>query len=214
MTRVHSVLLLIVSTLLVASCISVAPVPKETSSGLYYPTVVGSRRVMVIRTGTYSREEAETVTHVEEKDGIYRVTVDCEMDGDRLTPGYVYEVSNRELYQMSTENPVHGNGTLLLKLIDDTTWTLGDDAEEPLATLKLMQEEDVEVPAGKFRAIRVDGVRHQGLEAPFNFSFWYAPGVGLVKGEAKRESSTSTTELKSFTLGKGETKDQKPKSDK
>lgn len=71
---------------------------------------------------------------------------------------------------------------------------------------RVEQEEEVEVPAGKFKAIKLavkieSGTRHvaEGWE-------WYAKGVGLVKAETTiRFGSDSTTivmELKEFKAGK------------
>ncbi len=67
-------------------------------------------------------------------------------------------------------------------------------------------EEDVEVPAGKFKAVKVSvkiesGTRHvaEGYE-------WYARNVGLVKSEMTisfaGEGTTIVTELKEFKAGK------------
>src|SRR5262249_18740166 len=42
------------------------------------------------------------------------------------------------------------------------------------------KEEDVEVPAGKFRAVRVEAVS-QVASSPTQITYWFAAGVGSVK---------------------------------
>jgi hypothetical protein len=48
------------------------------------------------------------------------------------------------------------------------TWTVGE-------------WEWVEVPAGRFRAVRVDWDRQRDAEEEWRVTRWYAPGVGMVK---------------------------------
>lgn len=79
--------------LFVTSVAVAAPVPKGTEAKLYFPTTVGAKRVMTLTAGKRTLEDTETVSRVEVKDGVYRVTVDLHTDGHRTTPGYVYEVS-------------------------------------------------------------------------------------------------------------------------
>jgi hypothetical protein len=65
-------------------------------------------------------------------------------------------------------------------------------------------EEEVEVPAGKFKAVRVEAVRAAGGRE-VRYTTWYAPGVGVVKhvlgDEADRDNS-QVQALKAFTSGK------------
>ena len=55
----------------------------------------------------------------------------------------------------------------------------------------------MEVPAGKFKAVRVEQVVHFtfAFGEPYRQTDWYAPGVGLIKTVAGQ----SVTTLKSFT---------------
>jgi len=41
--------------------------------------------------------------------------------------------------------------------------------------------EEVEVPAGRFRAVRVEWDRDHPRSPDFRTTIWYAPGVGEVK---------------------------------
>jgi hypothetical protein len=83
------------------------------------------------------------------------------------------------------------------------TWTVGprENRRGPVAghTCKVIGEEVVEVPAGKFTAIRVDSV-YPADGADSTVSRWFAPNVGLVKMDNGGGSRTAV--LKSFTPGK------------
>jgi hypothetical protein len=59
--------------------------------------------------------------------------------------------------------------------------------------------EEVEVPAGKYRAVRVDTAAGMFNGNPVEAKAWYAPGIGLVKSEG---SFGHKLVLKSFTPGK------------
>ncbi|HKS16180.1 MAG TPA: hypothetical protein VJU16_02655 [Planctomycetota bacterium] len=86
------------------------------------------------------------------------------------------------------------------------TWEWKGDIgkEKATATFKNEGEEEVTVPAGKFKAwkvtatVEIAGVKHVG-------SNWFAPGVGIVKQHSKFESGgkkhDSVIELKSFEPG-------------
>jgi len=57
--------------------------------------------------------------------------------------------------------------------------------------------EEVRVPAGRFKAVRVDSCLSMNGQPPWKMTNWFAPGVGVVRDE----SSPTTLALKSFTLG-------------
>jgi hypothetical protein len=68
--------------------------------------------------------------------------------------------------------------------------------------------ETVTVPAGTFEAIRVDGSATTSVSGGFidlpatswSESFWYAPGVGIVKWVHNGEGYTGTGELSSYSI--------------
>lgn len=68
------------------------------------------------------------------------------------------------------------------------------------------QEEDVEVPAGKYKAIKVAVKIESGLKNVAEGFEWYAKGVGMVKSEMTlrfgSEGTTLVFELKEFKPGK------------
>jgi hypothetical protein len=68
-------------------------------------------------------------------------------------------------------------------------------------TSKIVGEETVEVPAGKFNAIGVDNTISLGTEH-FQTMWWFAPGVGVLKMAGQGKDTDQVVVLKSFTPGK------------
>jgi hypothetical protein len=64
---------------------------------------------------------------------------------------------------------------------------------------KVSGSETVSVPAGKFTAMKVTTQVVQG-GAPVTKTYWYAPGVGLVKSMTDTGSVKSTTELTEYNV--------------
>jgi hypothetical protein len=83
---------------------------------------------------------------------------------------------------------------------DSWTWKgkgmMGIAIEE---TNEVAGPETVSVPAGKFTAMKVTTKVIQG-GAPVTKTYWYAPGVGLVKSMTDTGSVKSNTELLDYTV--------------
>jgi hypothetical protein len=196
-----------------------APVPKGEKKELYFPTTVGAKWVTTMTMGDRTSETTETVTKVEAKGGVYTVTVEVEAKGGAISNNF--RVSDKEVARLRRGG---GEDDLvpLLRLAGKVgdKWELAvpagktPGARAKKLTYTLGKEEEVKVPAGTFKAIRVDFEAEQQGRVNQKDATWYAPGVGLVKaiqdigGKAER-----TVVLKSFTPGKEEKKDE-PKKDK
>jgi hypothetical protein len=78
-----------------------------------------------------------------------------------------------------------------------------EGAEKRTITYTVGKEEEIEVPAGKFKALRVEMTQSA---APGEFiprmTYWYASGIGLVKSVSAQGAKDRTVVLKSFTPGK------------
>jgi hypothetical protein len=177
-----------------------APVPKEKAV-LYHPTRVGSQ--WVYKSG--DRESVEAVSAAEEKDGVWLVTVG-RMRRGQVEPAHVVSVSAKGL-AIVAGFPV-GDLTepaWLLKLpqTEGNKWEVVLAAEQwgrAIGSAKAFGPEKVEVPAGTFKAIRVEFELPyiDGREGKAKKTIWYAPEVGKVK-----EVYGETVELlKSFDRGK------------
>jgi hypothetical protein len=118
--------------------------------------------------------------------------------------GTIIHQQQRGRTVMPVEKPFYKIKDSLRK---DDEWRGQAQAETnaPRCHAVVLQEEDVEVPAGKYRGwklhVRSESGRHvtEGDE-------WYVPGVGMVKYEmtfgAGNEGTTVTAELKKFEPGK------------
>jgi hypothetical protein len=118
----------------------------------------------------------------------------------------VIDVSASGVYKVAFAGKVFAAPEAMLKLPakPGDTWTV--DYETPphrdvvTATYTVGKVEDVEVPAGKFKAIRVESNTTERL--PGSSTSWYAPGVGLVKWVSPFRGVEQTLVLRAYTRGK------------
>lgn len=192
-----------VAALLAASL--AAPVPKPKAAELYYPIIEGTKWVMRTKSedGT-TTEVTHTITKVEEKDGTYTVTNIRDANGQRRE--FRNEVSAKGVFSLPRPGE-KGEPRAALKLPakEGDTWTTEQPASGNRAgwTTKhtVGKEEEVEVPAGKFKAIvvtteyEVEGTVYKGTA-------WFAAGVGLVKSVSVSDRTERVQELKEFTPSK------------
>jgi hypothetical protein len=161
---------------------------------LYYPTQKGAKWVYEYDGG----EIVHTITSVEEKDGCKLVVVAKEVDG-QLIPLQTIAVSPKGLFQLA-ESETKSEAPLPLLLLParpGDKWALNHTTGllKLTGTVFVGEVELVEVPAGKFSAIRLDWEYKLG-DAPQSRTYWYARGVGLVK----TKTGTRELRLKSFHL--------------
>lgn len=186
-------------TVLLAASLA-APVPKEKAV-LYFPTAVGAKRVLETTKGGKTSETTDVVTKVEEKDGVFTVTTEWGGGGRQLTTR-VFEVSAGKVRQV--EETVGREGMPLDRTIIDLGVKAGDGwtqefevlGRKVVHTFTVGKEEEVEVPAGKFKAIPVTEETNTKKHTR-----WLAAGVGLVKEEQEWMKSKTVTVLKEFTPG-------------
>jgi hypothetical protein len=84
---------------------------------------------------------------------------------------------------------------LPVKVGDSWTKDVPTNQKQSLS-YKVVRVEDVEVPAGNFKALRVE-MTLTGHAFPIRTIVWYAPGVGIVKMERPSGGSVRTQMLKS-----------------
>lgn len=183
-----------------------APVPKDADK----PTVYFMTRVGDTRVSTWvgrDHEVTETVTKVEEEDGTKLVTVELTSErGFQATD--LYALNEKGLFRLAHNDHYYKKEWCVLKAPyrAGTKWEvdvvdhLGSEVKSAQATSKA---EWVEVPAGKFLALRVD-IAYGGEQKSRTATAWFAPGIGQVKlvyrhGDGKE---AGVVVLKSFTPGK------------
>ncbi len=165
MTRPLAIYATLIASL---SALTAAPVPKDTSPPLYFPTAVGAKWVYEKVNGP---DETVTVSKVETVGGEFVVSR-AGANGNELQ--YVkVTVSAAGLRQ----NREDGNGQLVsvdllrAKFRDGDSWPVPDGGKRTIRG-----PEPIEVPAGKFTAVKVTW-EHDGQQ----LTSWYAPGVGEIK---------------------------------
>ena len=174
-----------------------APVPKAKEVELFYPTTVGTKRVVETKKGNKTFEFTETVDKADEKDGVHTVAV--KLDKEVLT--YLVSSKGISCHIPPCDEPMP---ELKLGVKEGETWEHETKLKGTVVrktTCTLGKREEVTVAAGKFQAVRVES------EATVNGSVsrwtsWYAPGVGLVKMESGVGNTRVSQELKEFTPGK------------
>lgn len=196
-----------------------APAPKGLTEKPYLPTTKGAvrvyQRVTTIRAGLRHKSEVtEVVTAVSRTAAGLIVTVSHREEGNDFAGSNTFLVSDAGLFTTgsSMTGPIIDGErrwtidppACLLRLPhkDGTTWEYNVSAQDgglvgAKAANTARALEEVVVPAGTFKAIRVeqrDGTNGQETTA----TFWYAPDVGLVK----LAYEGVVQELKSFTPGK------------
>jgi hypothetical protein len=186
--------------LALATSAAAAPGPKARPH-YYFPTTPGDKLVYALRDDDKHTEITETVEKAEAKDGGIIVTMKRTPPSDQTRKVLVTETSVQVLSENGKD---HDPPITLLKL----PATTGDGWDSTPKAVKLgtvtghksrvKGEEEIAVPAGKFRAIKVDSVIYLSGER-YTLSQWYTPGLGLVKKQRARDGEE---ELKSFTTGK------------
>jgi hypothetical protein len=201
--------------LLVAVAAS-APVPKGAGPADYFPTKVGTRWVYEV-SGDEPAEVAEEVVSVEEKDGTRVVMLRVEhksVDPATKTPvTAIWKdkvlVRKDGVFAVTWWSAEPGLCLLRLPHARGNTWEERhpylDTGDTLKRTCSASDPEEVKVPAGAYKAVRVETTHSvagkAGAQTARFSDDWYAPGVGLVKQE--RRDVNRVRVLKEFTPGKG-----------
>jgi hypothetical protein len=171
----------------------------------YFPTQVGAKWTYETAGGG---EAVCVLTAAEGKGDETSLTLEWEYkDKDRETQKTVEKlrVSTAGVYRLGIDKKVYDPPECMLKLPFEFggtwEWRLkGDDKfKKPY---KAVAEEEVKVPAGSYKALRVEsGIT--GTTIKLEWTYWYAPDVGIVKRRFKDGLGFDVTYLlKSFVAGK------------
>jgi hypothetical protein len=175
-----------------------APKPKAAAPVYYHPTREGDTRVYTTRTGGSTGEIVDRVEKVEATADLVKVTTARAVPVG-LTIRTTLDVSAAGVTRLPRTGSDREDPFPLLKLpakVGDR-WSPTDGLTYRVAAV----DEAVEVPAGKYKAVRVE-VDFEGAPVPVRQTFWYAPGVGLMKETGEFNGETREVALKSFTPGK------------
>ncbi len=182
-----------------------APKLKDLPAGDYFPTTVGDRWVTEFQYKTNTVEYAEVVTAVEKRDGARVVSVGRESGGKVGPQTSDVRVTDKGLFRVSQLGTAYDAPYCILKLPlkPGESWTSevrSDGTVTSTFKYKAIKEETVEVPAGKFKAFRIEvDIDTQGR--PGRSVLWYDSRVGVVKMEHEAGDSSYVRVLKSFQPG-------------
>lgn len=174
--------------LLAAASGTAAPVPKDPEVVYYFATTPGARWVYQRPDGD---DEVVTISRVEKVEDAKNEVIVSRVGPNESPSQYLKVwVSADGLRQ-----PKNGDEA-------ETEWVLktrvrpGDSWEYGRVKRTVHGPDEIEVPAGKFRALRVSWETESGKHTS-----WYAPNVGELKRVTKRgdEKEITTRLLKSFT---------------
>ncbi|MDY3551082.1 hypothetical protein R5W24_000156 [Gemmata sp. JC717] len=197
--------LVVLATLVFTTAASSAPVPKDVGQPvLYFSVREGDQSVFEVTGSSGTYDLTETVTKVVAKDGCMWVTVERRAT---KTTTVVYQVSAKGVSRVATNDQELAEPHALLKVPTKAgdTWTAkADTPTGPSTVYTAGKEEKVDVPAGKFMAIPIEGkiTAQNGNGRIAIRTSWYAPNVGIVKMVYKVGDGVETRTLKSFKPGK------------
>lgn len=155
----------------------------KTKTTLYHSTTVGDTFEFEMTFGKSVSSHSETIEKVESTPDGYVVSVARTAGKSKpITSNYL--VNEKGIARLSGGSIVYNPPMVLLKLPAkaNNEWINKVDAAIQQYTLKVIGEEDVEVPAGKFKAIRVETTGNiPQFKQDVKMIHWYAPNLGVVK---------------------------------
>lgn len=193
----------IACSLLFAWGVFASPRKDDPSAGYYLASMVGDKVVIEVDDGDQRWENVFEVTAARQQGAVVLVTYRHHGTGEGEQCRC--EVSDSGVYK-------HGDGArwchLRLPFRKGETWEhTGKDKYGDTFTIRFTstQEEEIEVPAGKFQCLRVESNSVvQGVT--WKSTTWMAPRIGTVKHvlvgkDGERTDYMQTSVLKSFTAG-------------
>ena len=189
--------------LLLAWAVVAAPRKDDPPPVYYQPATVGDQLVYERDYGAQSWELVLEVTDVRHEGAALIVTL-REVEGDLAPESYRFDVSAKGVYSVGEGDAALGSPVCFLRLPfkKGETWEAAHklDGETYPTKYTAAGEEEVEVPAGKFRCLRIES-EYVFKGATCTRTCWMAPRCGMVKKVDAGMGYVGTTVLKSFTPG-------------
>ena len=186
-------------TLLSQSAIA-APVPMDDLKKLpkYYPVVPGT--VWEYEMGETTQKIRVTDSKKDDED-VIRGSLGTIVE-DRETASEGFKVDETGVYRTRIPGLTFSPPILLLKfgIKDGEEWTT--KTGEYIVKCKLDGQEEIKVPAGTYKAIKVSHTTEHNGKIVNAATSYYSEGVGLVKIHYKLGDAEAILSLKKFKLGK------------
>jgi hypothetical protein len=189
----------LISLLIAGVCVSAASAQGPGAS--YLPLKVGNKWVYQVDFGGQMVEISQKVVKIDKKDGQEIATLETEVAGNTLQEQT--SVTEKGIFRHSFQGMPVEPPILALKLPfkKGETWEakISVQGQEFKATMKAEAEEEVSVPAGKYKALVVSTEMDLGGQQ-ISSRTWFAPKVGIVKQSFSFGGVTGTSELTKFEL--------------
>lgn len=185
--------------LLLSSGVLAAPRKDDPPPVYYHPTVAGDKAVFELDDGDRQWEAVHEVTEARRRGAATLVTL--RTDGG--TASWRLEVSDKGVYEVRDEDGGTGRSFWRLRLPakKGETWETSHVQDGKPYVIKYTHagEEEAEVPAGRFRCVRVES------ECVFNgltctSTSWVAPRYGLVKHQMVAKDGVNMDYVRSMVL--------------
>ena len=190
---------LVLGSILAAFASAQVPQSPNGAVGVYFPTKPGTRRVY-----SYAEEEVvDVVTKVERNGNSFVVTTETFAAGKKLLSER-WSVSEGNLSRVEFNGKTEDPPNYVVKDADHglATWRIEHPghADGFRVGRTLHGPEEVEVPAGKFHAVRIES-EYVNRHTTRRSTAWYAEGVGLIKEVLHCDNDATITSkmLKSVT---------------
>jgi hypothetical protein len=170
--------------------------PAAMSESPYYPLKVGT--IWVFRGPDHQR--VMRVARHEAVDGVKCALVETLRDDRVIEEAAVCAMADG-VYILAADGEKLSTPLPILKLPPrpGRTWRVNfNKGGRPSQGLYLLGEEKVHVPAGAYHAITLHGEVREGAAQTLAFTYWFAPGVGMVKQVLKKGGRATVYELERF----------------
>ena len=172
----------------------------------YYPLTLGTKWIYELRAEGQKKKLTNQVAKFETIDGKKLAVVETVIDGTVTGTAHIAVTDKGVMcHRMNGVELAPPLCVLKYPFKKDDTWevetTLG--AEKMTVKGKAVGTEEVTVPAGKYKAVKVELERTvAGMQV--SATSWFAPDAGVVKQTMSSGGSTATLELEKFEAGKPE----------
>ncbi len=170
----------------------------------YYPLAVGAKWIYKVAAGDAAQEHTMTVTKIETSGGQTVARIDNTVAGKRGGAD-VIAVSDKGVFRRGPPPVAFNPPICLLKypvqVGDSWNDTVKVGSETVKASHRVASLDEVETPAGKFKAVKVIGVTETGGQK-VETTYWFADGVGVVKQTVALSKAEIKFELQKFEKGK------------
>jgi hypothetical protein len=194
---------------LALSCQPVATAQEKTQdSKSYYPLKVGNKWTYQIESDAVPKGSSKLIhqiAKIDKKAGVSLAQLEI-VARDKVTASEHLSITDKGIFRNNYNGEEITPPTCILKfpIKKNNTWkTESMGGKEKLNVTCKSDEEEIEVPAGKFKTVKVvSDAEVVGAGIIVSTTYWFAQGVGVVKQHVNINSMQFTLLLEKFEEGK------------